>query len=195
MPSSDKLMEKHKPNVHHAYDANIELLTADGLFPLGYELLAELDDPTDALLERILRVIIEISTTMGSQGMVDGQYIQQLCMGSDGDEMCEVGWVHHVCEKKEGRLYACGAACGAILGGGTNEEIEKLKRYGFYVGMMNGMMMHGVKLEDTKLLQMIEGFRNLALKELESFQDRNIDIIQSLMDGFVPKSDQASLIA
>ncbi|PIA33071.1 hypothetical protein AQUCO_04200077v1 [Aquilegia coerulea] len=177
---SDKPITKSMPNVHHyhAFDSNIELLTADNLFLLGYELLAELDDPTDALSERILKVIVEISTAMGSQGMVEGQYIQQLsCMGSDGDEKCKVSYI-----------FACGAVCGAILGGGTNEEIEKLRRYGFYVGMMNGMMtMHGVGLlEEKTLLQMVESFRNLALKELENFQDRNIDTIRSLTDGFHP---------
>ncbi|KAL5978647.1 hypothetical protein ACLOJK_029764 [Asimina triloba] len=45
-----------------------------------------------------------------------------------------------VCRKKEGALYACGAACGAILGGAYEEEIEKLRRFGLHAGTIYGLL-------------------------------------------------------
>ncbi|OVA03379.1 Polyprenyl synthetase [Macleaya cordata] len=168
---------KTKPTIYHSFKPNIELLTGDGILPLGLELLARSDEPTIKNSGRILRVIIEITRAVGSQGMLDGLYLENKCSGSDGgDDLCDVGWMAHVGEKKVGEFYACGAACGAILGEGSEEEIEKLRKFGFYVGMIHGMVLFGrdSRYEDKKLLEVVEGFRVLALKELEGFKEKQI---------------------
>lgn len=166
---------KAKPMVPHAYGPNIELLTGDGIVPFAFELLAKSDDPAQLNSERILRVIIEISRAVGAEGVIDGQYRKSLGSQSDGgEEFCHVESIKGVVEKNEGRLHACGAACGAVLGGGNEEEIERLRRYGFHVGMMQGMLQKGSREE-------VEGVRNLALKELEYFKGRGVDAISTFI--------------
>ncbi|KAF8409572.1 hypothetical protein HHK36_005650 [Tetracentron sinense] len=180
LPLSDR--PRPGPTTHHAFDANIELLTGDGIFPFGYELLASLDDPSGNNSERVLRVIIEVTRAMGSQGMVDGQYLQLNCSESDSDGSFHVGSRNRVREKKVGGLYACGAACGAILGGGSEEEIEKLRRYGLYAGITREML-NGVGREENGFLEMVQGFRSLALKELKDFSDGKVNTISTLVDA------------
>ncbi|KAF9589269.1 hypothetical protein IFM89_022187 [Coptis chinensis] len=174
---------KPKPMPHHVYGANIELLTADSMVPFAYELLAAMDDPTNTNSDRILRVMIEIGRAVGSQGMVNGQYLKVRCLGLDGDEPCEKGMVDQVFEKKGGALYSCGAACGAILGGGTDEEIEKLRRYGLYVGMIHGIMVYDAAIKEKRLVKLADDLKYLALKELEGMKEKNVEPLWSLIDG------------
>ncbi|PIA57840.1 hypothetical protein AQUCO_00500036v1 [Aquilegia coerulea] len=169
---------------HHGLEPSIELLTADSMIPFGYELLAAMEDPANKNSESVLQVMIEIGRAMGSQGMINGQYLKFRCLGLDGEEPCEEGVMDQVFEKKGGGLYSCGAACGAILGGGSDEEIGKLRRYGLYVGMIHGIMVHDKAGKEKRLLKLADNLRFLALKELEGMKGKNIEPICSLMDGF-----------
>ncbi|KAF5190388.1 Geranylgeranyl pyrophosphate synthase protein [Thalictrum thalictroides] len=180
---SDKSMVATMP--HHEFEPSIELLTADGMIPFGYELLAAMEDPANNNSESVLQVMIEIGRAMGSQGMINGQYLNVRCLGLDGEKPCDQeGMMDQMFEKKGGGLYSCGAACGAILGGGSDEEIEKLRRYGLYVGMIHGIMVHDKSGKEKRLLKLADSLRFLALKELEGMKDKNTEPICSLMDGF-----------
>ncbi|XP_062170277.1 heterodimeric geranylgeranyl pyrophosphate synthase small subunit, chloroplastic-like [Alnus glutinosa] len=164
-----------RPTAHHAYGPNIELLVPDSMTPFGFELLAKSDDPAQNNSGRILRVTVEIARAMGPQGIVDGQYQELERPQSD-----HTRWIKRVCKKKEGGFHACAAACGAILGGGSEEEIEMLRRFGLYVGMIQGML-HGVGRKEKGLAKMVEELRTLALKELEEFKGGKAEAIASFL--------------
>lgn len=161
----------------HVFKTNIELLTPDGMVPLGFELLG-LSKQAQKNSDRILRVIIEISRAVGSQGIVDGMYHEILWGESQGEDE---EMVKYVCEKKEGELHACAGACGAILGGGSEEEIEKLRKYGLYVGMIQGMV-NGVWKNKQGRFKIVKKLKGLALKELEFFDGRNVGQISTLLE-------------
>ncbi|KAL2476322.1 Heterodimeric geranylgeranyl pyrophosphate synthase small subunit [Abeliophyllum distichum] len=159
----------HKPKIQHKFEPSIELLTGDGMVPFGLELLSRsMDVAKNNNPDKILRVIIEITRLTGSEGMVDGLYRELELNGSNID----TGIIEYVCKKKEGELHACGAACGAILGGGAEDEIEKLRKYGLYVGMIQGMQ-NGVGKDNKGMKEKIEKLKILALKELESLKGEN----------------------
>ncbi|KAK7320372.1 hypothetical protein VNO77_29788 [Canavalia gladiata] len=179
LPLTDRPEPKPEPVVHHACSPNIELLTGDGIIPFAFELLARSDDPAQGNSERILRVIIEISRAVGSEGLITAQYMKAMkAFQSDGKKLHHVESIKHVAVKNEGGLHACGAACGAVMGGGSEDEIERLRNYGFYVGMMRSMLQRGFKEE-------VEELRNLALNELQFFKDRDIDAISSFINFYV----------
>ncbi|KAJ0962160.1 hypothetical protein J5N97_029988 [Dioscorea zingiberensis] len=139
------------------YSPAIELLTGDGVFPLGFEIIArnrELDP------EIGVRVVMEMTEALG--GMVEGQ------LGRVEGGM-EEEWVW---ERTEGRLCACAAACGALVGGGGEEVVESVRRCGMYVGMMRG----SVGLERA------ENLRSRALELLEAFHEEQRAAMLSLMD-------------
>ncbi|KAH9719552.1 Heterodimeric geranylgeranyl pyrophosphate synthase small subunit [Citrus sinensis] len=87
----------------HSCKPNTKLLMADAMLPFGLELLASSDNPAGNNSGRILRVMVEMTRAMGSQ---------------------DVEMTYETYKKNEGGLHTCGAACGAILGGGSVEEIE-----------------------------------------------------------------------
>ncbi|XP_058001334.1 heterodimeric geranylgeranyl pyrophosphate synthase small subunit, chloroplastic-like [Hevea brasiliensis] len=163
------------------YGPNIELLIADGIIPFGFELLARDDDPAENNSNRVLRAIIEISRAMGSQGVIEGQYNESQYEESEGEEIFHVGWLQNVCRKKEGTLHACAGACGAILGGGREGEIEKLRRYGLYVGMVQGILS---KVDERKewSVKEVNKLRDLALKELKDFNQAKVKTISILVE-------------
>lgn len=183
LPLTDRPKSRPGPMIPHAYGPNVELLTGDGIAPLGFELLARSDDPADdGRSNRILRVMVEISRAVGSGGVIEAQYRKSkttttLGTRSDDEELCHVEGIRGVVEKNEGGLHACGAACGAVLGGGSEEEIERLRKYGFYVGIMQGMLQRG--FGDGKE---VEEARNLALQELQFFKDREVDAISTFIN-------------
>ncbi|CAA3014551.1 heterodimeric geranylgeranyl pyrophosphate synthase small subunit, chloroplastic-like [Olea europaea subsp. europaea] len=175
LPVQDR--PRPKPEVPHKFGPNVELLTGDGILPFGLELLARSMDQAQNDPDQILRVIVEITRAIGSQGMIDGRYRElemDLSQGNTGRVM------DYVCEKKKVELHACGAACGAILGGGDEVEIEKLRKYGDYVGMIHGMLNGIGKNKEGLIEEKTERLRILALKELEIFKGKNVELISSL---------------
>ncbi|BFG29576.1 hypothetical protein CerSpe_158500 [Prunus speciosa] len=174
LPSTDRPKTKPKPGPM-AYSPGIELLTGDGIFAFGYELLAKSMDPAQNNSERVLRVIVEMTRAMGSQGMVDGQYHEILLLCKQSRDY------NYVCEKKEGGFHACGAACGAILGGASEEEIERLRRYGLCVGAMRAFSNRVEEGNEMETKEVVKELRSLALKELEFFHEGKAEAISSFL--------------
>ncbi|XP_021606317.2 geranylgeranyl pyrophosphate synthase 11, chloroplastic [Manihot esculenta] len=172
------LTERPKPTFDHTYGPNIRLLMADGMIAFGFELLARADNNSN----RVLRAIIEISRAMGTQGVMAGQYNESQLGESDGTEAFHVGWLHNVCSKKGGVLHACAGACGATLGGGSEEEIEKLRRYGLYVGTIQGILNRVEKNEWS--IKEVKELRVLGLRELKDFNQEKVRTISSLVETY-----------
>nr|AGL91646.1 geranyl diphosphate synthase [Catharanthus roseus] len=173
LPLTDR--RRPKPPIQHKFNSNIELLTGDGIVPYGFELLAKSMDSNNS--DRILRVIIEITQAAGSKGIIDGQFRELDVIDSE----INMGLIEYVCKKKEGELNACGAACGAILGGGSEEEIGKLRKFGLYAGMIQGLV-HGVGKNREEIQELVRKLRYLAMEELKSLKNRKIDTISSLLE-------------
>lgn len=181
LPLTDR--PSFRPIINHSFEPNIALLVPDGMVPFGFELLARSDEPANNNSDRVLKVIVEISRAMGSEGVVEGLYKEMLVGQSDGEELSDVsiaGWMRHTCEKKEGELNACAAACGAILGGASEVEIVKLRKYGLYVGMRQGYL-NRVGNKEKELENVLAELRNLALNELQHFKGEKVEAISSFI--------------
>lgn len=166
----------HGDPIDRVFSPGIELQIGDGLLSFGYELLAGLDNSFELKVSsKVLRVIIEVSRAMGGQGVVEGQFREV--------EYCESeeGCLSYIYEKKSGEIYACGATCGAIIGGASDEEIEKLRKYGLCVGTIQGLL-HGYGNTNKDVILTIQSLKELALKELEDFDHEKTSTISSLLN-------------
>ncbi|XP_060188168.1 heterodimeric geranylgeranyl pyrophosphate synthase small subunit, chloroplastic-like [Lycium barbarum] len=191
--NSDEILRATGPELElaneHKFGPNIELLTGDGIMPFAIELLAKDMSPARNNSDKILRVIAEVTRAIGSQGMLEGQYreIEWARSGNGNEKLLE-----YVCKKKEGEIHACGAVCGAILGDGSDEEVESLRKYGLYVGIIQGII-NGVGRNYNKTMEKrVDELRVLAMKELNttSFKGKKLvrPIASLLEDLFVPLS-------
>ncbi|VVB16044.1 unnamed protein product [Arabis nemorensis] len=178
--------------VHEPYGASVRLLIGDGLLPFAIEMLVRPDKLVTEHSSRVLRVVKEVTHAIGSQGMVEGQYRETLrSKSSDGDEGLRYGHVEEICErseKMEGKAYACSAACGAILGGGNKDDIDKLRSYGFNVGKIHGVLKKW-RTEEGKengvIMKKVEEMKDLAMKELESFEGEKVNVMYGLIDMYL----------
>ncbi|XP_010324311.1 heterodimeric geranylgeranyl pyrophosphate synthase small subunit, chloroplastic-like [Solanum lycopersicum] len=154
----------------HKFGPNIELLTGDGIMPFAIELIVKAMSPARKNSDKIVSVIIEVTRAFGSQGQLEGQY-RELEWAQSGNEDEET--FEYVCKKKEGEIHACGATCGAILGDGNDEEIERLRNYGLYVGIIQGII--NGRNYNKKMEKRVNELRILAMKELNtSFKGKKL---------------------
>ncbi|KAG9439233.1 hypothetical protein H6P81_019398 [Aristolochia fimbriata] len=179
------LLEDANPNPN---PVNMRLLCGDAVYPFVFGAVAGTLGGSDPV--RATRVMVEMAQLMGSQGYVMGQYmhVKRVKEGGGPGGAGGVG-AREVCEKKEGALYSCAAACGALLGGADEEETERLRRFGYYVGMIHGMLFGTGRGERVG----VESFRTMALKELEAFRwkSRKVERISTLLDVTSEESTRA----
>ncbi|KAL0386844.1 UNVERIFIED_CONTAM: Heterodimeric geranylgeranyl pyrophosphate synthase small subunit, chloroplastic [Sesamum radiatum] len=123
----DDPSRRGQPSNHTMFGVDMAILAGDALFPLGFRHIVS-HTPTDLVPEtRLLRVIAEIARAVGSTGMAAGQFLD-LEGGPNA--------VDFVQEKKFGEMGQCSAVCGGLLAGASDDEIQRLRRYGRAVGVL-----------------------------------------------------------
>lgn len=113
---------------HKKYGEAAAILAGDALLTYAFELLAQ---PLNVSPDRQLRVIRETAQAAGWQGMVGGQVLDTLGNGQTST-LSELEVIHN---KKTGALLIAPARLGAILGGGTEAEINMLTQYASFLGL------------------------------------------------------------
>nr|QFH23054.1 geranylgeranyl diphosphate synthase [Taiwania cryptomerioides] len=121
-----------KPTNHKVFGENTAVLAGDALLSFAFEHIAVATSKT-VPSDRILRVISELGKTIGSQGLVGGQVADISCEGDSSVDLKTLEWIHI---HKTSVLLECSVVSGGILGGATEEEIERIKRYARCVGLL-----------------------------------------------------------
>jgi geranylgeranyl diphosphate synthase type II len=127
----DDSLRRGRPTNHVVYGEGMAILAGDGLLTEAFALLSvEPRDPD--LASRKIRAIQTIARAAGASGMVGGQAIDLLAVGSptlDGHALQDM----HA--RKTGALIRAAAVVGAIMGGGSNEVIVAVDEYGRHLGL------------------------------------------------------------
>lgn len=128
LPAMDDDDERRgRPTVHRQFDEATAILVGDALLTLGFQWLAE-EQTRYSQPEQVIAVIQRLCNALGTQGMVGGQYLdltQSLQGAADVKRMQNL---------KTGALLSAATEVGALLGGGTNVEIERLAQFGLLLG-------------------------------------------------------------
>ncbi|CAL0330753.1 unnamed protein product [Lupinus luteus] len=124
-------LRRGKPTNHKVFGEDIAVLAGDALLAFAFEHIAV--STSGVSPERILGAIREVAKSVGTEGLVAGQVVDINSEGlSDvGLERLEFIHLHKTAALLEGAVVV-----GAILGGGTNEEVEKLRMFARYIGLM-----------------------------------------------------------
>ncbi|VVB15922.1 unnamed protein product [Arabis nemorensis] len=132
----DDSLRRGKPTNHKVFGEDIAVLTADALIALAVKKLAS-STSFGVSPERVLRAVLEMAKAVGTEGLVAGQAADLAGEGMSLEEN-EVGLKHlefiHI--HKTAALLEAAAVIGAIIGGGSDEEIERLRRYARCTGLM-----------------------------------------------------------
>jgi geranylgeranyl diphosphate synthase type II len=132
LPAMDNdSLRRGRPTNHVVYGEGMAILAGDGLLTEAFALLAA--EPRDpALAVRKIRTIQTIAVAAGSCGMVGGQAIDLLAVGSSTFDQYSLQDMH---ARKTGALIRAAAVAGAIMGGGGDADIRAVDEYGRHLGL------------------------------------------------------------
>ena len=128
----DDSLRRGQPTNHIVHGEGMAILAGDGLLTEAFALMAaEPQDP--ALTPRKLRAIHAVASAAGAAGMVGGQAIDLLAVGSASSFNAESLQDMHA--RKTGALIRAAVTTGAIMAGGGDDVIRAVAEYGRQVGV------------------------------------------------------------
>ncbi|MGH9731614.1 MAG: polyprenyl synthetase family protein [Candidatus Acidiferrales bacterium] len=120
-------LRRGKPTCHKKFGVAMAILAGDGLLTLAFETLAN----ANVNAERRVRIIAEIGAAAGTvSGMVGGQVAD---IEAEGKPVDAAG-LEYVHRSKTAALIRASIVSGALAGGASGEDIERLRRFGEAIG-------------------------------------------------------------
>ncbi|MGD8338327.1 MAG: polyprenyl synthetase family protein [Desulfobacterales bacterium] len=132
LPSmDDDVLRRGKPTCHVAFDEATAILSGDALLTLAFQLLASPNGTTGVPADRRLQVIHAVAAAAGYEGMIGGQMAD---IAAEGNRIA-LSRLEQLHLMKTGALINAAITTGAILGGGTAEQIRHLEEYAQNIGL------------------------------------------------------------
>ncbi|GFY86565.1 geranylgeranyl pyrophosphate synthase 1 [Actinidia rufa] len=124
-------LRRGKPTNHKVFGEDVAVLAGDALLAFSFEHIATATRGVSS--DRIVRVIGELAKSIGAEGLVAGQVVD---ISSEG--ISEVGLEHleFIHRHKTAALLEGSVVLGAILGGGSDDEVEKLRKFARCIGLL-----------------------------------------------------------
>ncbi len=125
----DDDLRRGRPTNHKVYGEAVAILAGDALLTRAFEMVA-LRSP-GVPVERLLKVVGELSLLAGAPGLVGGQVVDLECEGKEVDlETLEFIHLH-----KTGALLKACVISGALIGGASEEVLAALCTYARGIGL------------------------------------------------------------
>lgn len=120
-------LRRGRPTCHVKFGEAIAVLAGDALFALAFEVMSRCHENSTIALN----CMQELAKSSGSSGLVGGEVLDIQAEGKPGT-MDDLKTIH---SRKTGALIAACCSIGGICGGGSQANIESLKKYGDHVGI------------------------------------------------------------
>jgi geranylgeranyl diphosphate synthase type II len=128
-------LRRGKPTSHVVFGEAIAILAGDALLTHAFHILATVCVSTDRAdgdaHARRLRAVSILAAAAGMSGMIGGQVVDLESQGKKVDA-ATLDRIHRM---KTGALMEAAAYLGALLGGGSDDEIERIAAFGREVGL------------------------------------------------------------
>ncbi|MFP8873755.1 MAG: polyprenyl synthetase family protein [Myxococcota bacterium] len=125
----DDDLRRSRPTVHVAYGEAVAVLAGDALLTAAFEVVSAAAGSHGA--ERAVAAIRELARVAGASGLVGGQ-IDDLAFDRDKHSVAALEFIH---ERKSAALIAGAIAAGAGIAGADEALCERLRRFGYEVGV------------------------------------------------------------
>lgn len=123
------------PTNHRVYGEAVAVLAGDALLALAFRhVAAATPSPDPVSPERVVRAISELARCVGSEGLVAGQVVDMELTGSG--EQVGLERLEYIHLHKTAALLEAAVVMGAIVGGGNDVQVERLRRYARCVGLL-----------------------------------------------------------
>ncbi|XP_037492390.1 geranylgeranyl pyrophosphate synthase, chloroplastic-like isoform X4 [Jatropha curcas] len=126
-------LRRGKPTNHKMFGEETAILAGDAMLSLAFEHIARATKNVSP--ERVVRVITELGSAVGSEGLVAGQIVDVCSEGKEGKEV-NVKDLEYIHIHKTAKLLEAAVVCGAIAGGADDESIERVRKYARCIGLL-----------------------------------------------------------
>ncbi len=124
----DDDLRRGKPTNHIVFGEAMAVLAGDALLNAAFETVLNHSKVAPALTLEALKVMAEFA---GTEGMIGGQVIDLESEGKVVDSVTLMAMHVH----KTGALMMASAKAGAIIGGGTKEDVLNMENFARYLGV------------------------------------------------------------
>nr|ACQ90682.1 geranyl diphosphate synthase large subunit [Humulus lupulus] len=124
-------LRRGKPTNHKVFGEDVAVLAGDALLAYAFEHVAVSTVGVPAA--RIIRAIGELAKSIGSEGLVAGQVVDIDSEGLANVGLEQLEFIHL---HKTAALLEASVVLGAILGGGTDEQVEELRSFARCIGLL-----------------------------------------------------------
>jgi geranylgeranyl diphosphate synthase type II len=132
LPALDNdVLRRGKPTCHVQFDEATAILAGDGLLTLAFHVLATTGLTHMQASAKWITAIAILAESAGCTGMIEGQMQDML---SEGRQLSRSA-LERMHGLKTGALIEAAIAIGAIIGDGTQRQIEQLRTYGQCIGL------------------------------------------------------------
>ena len=128
----DDDLRRGKPTSHKVFGEAVAILAGDALLTRAFHLLAEVEEgKDDARVRQRLRATAVLGEACGTTGLIGGQVVD---LESEG-EAIDAGALERLHRAKTGALLSACVRGGAILGGASPADLDRLSRYASAIGL------------------------------------------------------------
>jgi geranylgeranyl diphosphate synthase, type II len=135
-PLDNDDLRRGRKTTHIVYGEAMAILAGDALLTEAFSWLARPVSGLDPM--RQLRAITELGTAIDSTGMIGGQVADIVAERShevSTDHESLLAELHFIHRNKTGKLFTASVVLGGLLGGGSEEQVGALRRYGDSLGL------------------------------------------------------------
>ncbi|KAF1002776.1 geranylgeranyl pyrophosphate synthase, chloroplastic-like [Apium graveolens] len=124
-------LRRGKPTNHKVYGENVAVLAGDAMLALAFHLVATKTKGVSSA--QVVRILVELAKASGAQGLIAGQIVDVCSEGDSNLGLKDLEFIHR---NKTAALLEVSVVMGAILGGGNEEQVEKLRKYARCIGLL-----------------------------------------------------------
>jgi geranylgeranyl pyrophosphate synthase len=137
----DDALRRGRPTTHIVHGEGLAILAGDGLVTDAFTVLVAAPSPAVethapvATPEQRLHAVRVLADAAGSRGMVGGQAIDLAAVGQATAALPDAAALTDMHARKTGALIRAASVMGAIMAGGTNDDIDAIDRYAAELGL------------------------------------------------------------
>ncbi len=137
----DDALRRGRPTTHIVHGDGMAILAGDGLLTDAFSVLATAPSPAvdaaspTATTDQRLHAVRVLADAAGSRGMVGGQAIDLAAVGQASSSAPDAAALTDMHARKTGALIRAASVMGAIMTGGSANEIDAIDRYAADLGL------------------------------------------------------------
>lgn len=195
----DDDFRRGKPTNHKVFGEAIAILSGDGLLNLAFETMLDYSLKNSNTLDeykRNIRAAYEIARYAGIFGMIGGQVVDLLSneINMDNDKLM------YMYEAKTAALIQASVVAGTILGEGDEDDIQRMREFGLYLGLAYQIRDDILDEKEDRLVdkvtylsfnkldkakKMVNHLSQKAFEILNYYEDRDVEFLTKLVEFLV----------